>query len=100
MQNRTKEISIRKVMGASNNSLLYLLTEEYFVLVVLCLIISVPFTWYTMTDWLTTFEYRVKISPIVFVFAGAISLLIALATISTQLFKTVNTNPVKNLKYE
>lgn len=100
MQNRTKEISIRKVMGASDNSLLYLLSKEYLTLVILCLTISVPITWYLMSNWLSTFEYRVNISATIFVFAGAISLLIALATISFQLLKTVWTNPVNSLKYE
>ncbi|GHN03224.1 ABC transporter permease [Cytophagales bacterium WSM2-2] len=100
MQNRTKEISIRKVMGASEQSLFYLLSKEYLLLVVLCLAVSVPITWYLMSSWLSTFVYRVNITASVFVLAGIISLLIALSTISYQLFKTVWTNPVKNLKYE
>ncbi|MGC4020809.1 MAG: FtsX-like permease family protein, partial [Cyclobacteriaceae bacterium] len=100
MQSRTKEISIRKVMGASENSLLYLLSKEYLTLLVFCLVISIPITWYLMTDWLLTFEYRIPITANVFIFAGAISLAIALSTISFQLFKTVWTNPVKSLKYE
>lgn len=100
MQNRTKEISIRKVMGASDNSLLYLLSKEYMLLVSLCLVISVPVTWYLMSNWLASFEYRVSITANVFLMAGAISLFIALATISFQLLKTVWTNPAENLKYE
>lgn len=100
MQNRTKEISIRKVMGASDNSLLYLLSKEYMLLVGLCLIVSTPITWYLMSNWLASFEYRVNITANVFLMAGAISLFIALATISFQLLKTVWTNPAENLKYE
>jgi len=100
MQSRIKEISIRKVMGASEQSLLYLLSKEYMLLVVLCLLVSVPITWYLMSSWLSTFEYRVGITANVFVLAGAISLLIAIGTISFQLLKTVWTNPVKSLKYE
>jgi len=100
LQNRTKEISIRKVMGASESSLLYLLSREYLILVFLCLLVSVPITWYLISNWLSTFEYRVNIGAGVFVFAGAISLFIALATISFQLLKAVWTNPVNNLKYE
>ena len=100
IQNRTKEISIRKVMGASDNSLLYLLSREYLLLVIICLVISVPITWYLMSNWLSTFEYRVNIRVNIFIWAGAISLVIALATISFQLLKTVWTNPVKSLKYE
>ena len=100
MQNRTKEISIRKVMGASDNSLLYLLSKEYMMLVALSLVISIPITWYLMSNWLSSFEYRVNITANIFLLAGAISLFIALATISFQLLKTVWTNPVNNLKYE
>ncbi len=100
MQNRMKEISIRKVMGATDNSLLALLTKEYFLLIALCLLFSVPITWYLMKNWLSTFEYRVGISADIFLLAGGISLFIALATISFQTLKTVWTNPVKNLKYE
>jgi putative ABC transport system permease protein len=100
MQNRTKEISIRKVMGASENSLLVLLSKEYVILIFVCVMISVPVTWYLMQSWLTTFEYRVSIGAGIFILAGGISLLIAIATISFQTLKTVWTNPVKNLKYE
>ena len=100
MQNRTKEISIRKVMGASEQSLLMLLSKEYVFLIAVCLVISIPVTWYLMKNWLSTFEYRVGISLEVFVLAGGISLLIALATISFQTLRTVWTNPVKSFKYE
>lgn len=100
MQNRTKEISIRKVMGANDNSLLILLSKEYVILVAGSLLLSVPFTWYLMNNWLSTFEYKVGISANVFILAGAISLFIALATISFQTLKTVWTNPAKSLKYE
>jgi putative ABC transport system permease protein len=100
MHNRTKEISIRKVMGANDQSLLVLLSKEYLYMVAVCLLISVPITWYLMKNWLSTFEYRIGISPDVFILAGGISLLIALATISFQTLKTVWTNPVKSLKYE
>ncbi len=100
MQNRIKEISIRKVMGANDNSLLVLLSREYVIMVVVCLVISIPITWFLMTNWLSTFEYRVSIGAGIFLMAGGISLLIALATISYQTLKTVWTNPVKCLKYE
>jgi putative ABC transport system permease protein len=100
LQNRTKEISVRKVMGASDGSLLVLLSKEYLLLVLLCLVVSAPITWYLMSNWLSTFEYRVNIGVAVFATAGAISFFIALATISFQLLKTVRTNPANNLKYE
>ncbi len=100
MQQRTKEISIRKVMGANERSLLLLLLKEYVYLIGICLLISVPMTWYLVKNWLSTFEYRVEISFDVFVLAGGISLLIALSTIIFQTLKTVWKNPVKSLKYE
>ncbi len=100
MQNRIKEVSIRKVMGANEQSLLFLLSKEYVYLIAICLVLSVPITWSLMKNWLSTFEYRVDISPTIFILAGGISLLVALATISFQTLKTVWTNPVNSLKYE
>ncbi|MBS1557509.1 MAG: ABC transporter permease [Bacteroidetes bacterium] len=100
MQNRTKEISIRKVMGATEQSLLMLLSRDYLVLILISLVLSVPITIYLMQGWLTTFEYRVDIGWQVFVLAGGISLLIALATISYQTIKVAWTQPAEALKYE
>ena len=100
MQNRTKEISIRKVMGATEQSLLVLLSKDYVYMIGISLIFSVPFTWYLMNSWLQSFEYRVPISWEVFVLAGSLSLLIALATISYQASKTAWTQPSETLKYE
>jgi putative ABC transport system permease protein len=100
MQNRTKEISIRKVLGATEQSLLILLSKDYVFLILISLLISVPMTWYFMNDWLATFEYRVKIGPDVFLLAGGISLAIALVTISYQAIKTAWTQPADTLKYE
>jgi len=100
MQNRTKEISIRKVMGATEQSLLMLLTKDYVFLIMISLLLSVPITWYMMNQWLESFEYRVTIGWQVFVWAGALSLLIALVTISYQAIKTAWTRPAETLKYE
>lgn len=100
MQNRTKEISIRKVMGATEQSLLVLLSKDYLFLIGVSLLISIPITYYTMTAWLQSFEYRVGIGWQVFVFAGGISLLIAAITISYQTIKTAWSQPAKTLKYE
>lgn len=100
MQNRTKEISIRKVMGATEQSLLMLLTKDYVFLIIISLALSVPITWYMMNRWLESFEYRVTIGWQVFVWAGALSLFIALVTISYQAVKTAWTRPAETLKYE
>jgi len=100
MQNRTKEISIRKVMGATEQSLLILLTKDYVFLIAISLALSVPMTWYMMNQWLQSFEYRVDIGWQVFVWAGLLSLVIALITISYQAIKTAWTRPAETLKYE
>lgn len=100
MQNRTKEISIRKVLGASEQSLLLLLSKDYVLLIVISLLLSVPITWFLMKDWLSTFEYRIDIGVSVFVISGGISLAIALMTISYEAIKTAWSQPAKTLKYE
>jgi len=100
MQNRTKEITIRKVLGATEGSLLMLLSREYIVLIAICLLISVPMTIYMMQGWLSTFEYRVPIGWVVFVVSGGISLAIAMLTIGHQTLKTAWTQPAEALKYE
>lgn len=100
MQNRTKEISIRKVMGASEQSLLALLSKDYIYLIGVSLLISIPITFYAMSGWLESFEYRVAIGWQVFLLAGGISLMVALVTISYQAIKTAWSQPAKTLKYE
>jgi len=100
MQNRTKEMSIRKVMGATVRSLLLLLSKEYILLILMCLLLSVPATYYLMTGWLQSFEYRIKIGADAFLLAGGISLGIALLTISYQALKTASAQPAETLKYE
>ncbi len=100
MQNRTKEISIRKVMGATEQSLLVLLSKDYVLLIGLSLLLSVPITWYMMSTWLQSFQYRIEVSWKVFALAGGLSLMIALITISYQAIKTAWTRPAETLKYE
>lgn len=100
MQNRVKEISIRKVLGATEQSLLVLLSKEYVFLILICVALSVPITIYLMKGWLASFEYRVDIGAEVFLVAGGISLLIAILTISYQTIRTAWTQPAETLKYE
>ena len=100
MQNRVKEVSIRKVLGATERSLFILLSREYVLLIIISLLISVPITWYFMSDWLVTFEYRVAITPGDFVIAGVTAMLIALITISHQAIKTAWSQPARTLKCE
>ncbi len=100
LQNRTKEISIRKIMGATEQSLLILLSKEYFYLVIISLLISVPVTWYLMKGWLSSFQYKIEMGIGVFLTAGAIGLVIAFVTIFYQALKTTWTSPAETLKYE
>jgi putative ABC transport system permease protein len=100
MQNRIKEISIRKVLGATERSLLMLLSRDYVYLILISLLLSVPVTWYLVSSWLSTFEYRIAIGPEAFLIAGGISLLIALVTISYQAIKTAWSQPAETLKCE
>ncbi len=100
MQNRIKEIGIRKVMGATQGSLLYLLSREYILLIVICLGVSIPLTVYWMQNWLSIFQYRVPLGWTPFALAGLISLLIAAFAIGYQTIKAAATEPAKTLKYE
>ena len=97
---RTKEIGIRKVLGASVVGVTALLSKDFLKLVFLASIIAFPIAWLLMNKWLQDFAYRVKISWWVFILAGIIALLIALITISFQSIKAAIANPVKSLRTE
>lgn len=99
-EQRTKEISIRKVLGASFNRILVLLTQNFLILLSVSLVISIPIGWYLMSEWLTEFEYRVDLGWDVFLLAGVIVALISLITISFESIKALFVNPVKGLRSE
>ncbi len=99
-ERRTKEIGIRKVLGASVPGITGLLTKDFLKLVSISAIIAFPIAWWTMHSWLRGFEYRVGISWWVFAAAGVLALLIALITISTQAIRAAVANPVKSLRTE
>ncbi|MFC0185810.1 putative ABC transport system permease protein [Pseudarcicella hirudinis] len=100
VESRTKEIGIRKVLGASVMNITGLLSKDFLILVGIALLISSPLAYYFMNKWLTDFAYRVEISWLIFVLAGTIAVLIALITISYQAIRAALMNPVKSLRTE
>ncbi|WP_188766575.1 ABC transporter permease [Emticicia aquatilis] len=97
---RTKEIGIRKVLGASIPSLVMLLSKEFLILVAIAIVIASPIAYYAMDKWLTDFEYRIDIGWQIFALAGCVAVIIALLTVSYQAIRAALMNPVKSLKSE
>ena len=100
VQQRTKEIGVRKILGAGIQDLMLLLTKDFIRLVVLANFIAWPLGWWLMNNWLTDFAYHIHISAWVFIWAGLVAFLIALITISFQAVKAALANPVKSLRTE
>jgi putative ABC transport system permease protein len=99
-ERRTKEISIRKTLGASVTHILTMLNKEVVVLIAISLLISSPVAWFFIHQWLQNFAYHASLSLWVFILAGAGALLIALATISFQTIRSATANPVEGLRNE
>ncbi|NVM63368.1 putative ABC transport system permease protein [Mucilaginibacter sp. SG538B] len=97
---RTREIGIRKVLGASVSGIVNMLSAEFLKLVILSSLIAFPLAWLTMHRWLQDFAYRIAIGWWVFALAGMVALVIAFATVSFQALKAALTNPVKSLRSE
>lgn len=99
-EQRTKEIGIRKVLGASVANLLRLLSKEFVLLVTISCIIAVPVAWYYLGQWLSNYDYRVEISWLVFIAAAVLALIITLFTVGFQAIKAATANPVTSLRNE
>jgi len=97
---RSKEIGVRKVLGASVSSITALLSKDFVKLVIISIVIASPIAWWAMSKWLQDFSYRISIGWWIFVMAAAVALLIALLTVSFQSIKAAMANPIKSLKTE
>jgi putative ABC transport system permease protein len=99
-EQRTKEIGIRKVLGASVTQIVQLLSKDFLRLVILGIVIASPIAYWAMNKWLQDFAYRVEISWWIFALAGIIAIIIALLTVSYQSIRAALANPVKSLRTE
>ena len=97
---RTKEIGIRKVLGASMSKIILLLSKEFITWVLIANIFAWPMAWFIMTKWLQNFAYKIELSWWIFGGAGVVALSIALLTVSVQAIKAATANPIESLKYE
>jgi len=97
---RTKEVGIRKVLGATNMGIVRLMTREFVKWVLIANIIAWPIAWYGIRRWLENYAYRMEITPTLFVFSGLIAIIMAVLTVSYQSIKTARANPIDSLRYE
>ncbi|HYK47428.1 MAG TPA: ABC transporter permease, partial [Parafilimonas sp.] len=99
-ESRTKEIGMRKVLGASVTNITALLSKDFIKLVLISIVIASPVAWYAMNNWLQNYNYRIQVNAWIFLEAGSLALLIAFLTVSYQAIKAAVANPVKSLRTE
>ena len=100
VEQRAKEIGIRKVMGVSVRGIVMLLSKDFVKLVVIANAIAWPVAYWAMRDWLENFAYRIEQSWVVFALSGGVTLVLALLTVGYQVWKAARANPVDALRYE
>jgi putative ABC transport system permease protein len=99
-EKKTKEIGIRKVLGATETQITVLLSRNFTILIIISFVIVSPITYWVLSQWLEEFAYRININPLIFIGGGVIALVIALLTISYHTIRSARTNPVNTLRYE
>jgi putative ABC transport system permease protein len=99
-EQRTKEIGVRKVLGATVNNIVMMLSRDFLMLIVIASLIAFPVAWWAMYKWLQDFEYRIEVGWWIFVFSGFVAVLVALFTVSFQAVRAAVSNPIKSLRTE
>ena len=99
-ERRTKEIGVRKVLGATVADILLLLSREFLLLLAVAMLIAWPVAWYVMDKWLANFAYRIELDWLTFLAGGLIALTVAALTVGYQALRAATTDPVKALHYE
>ncbi len=99
-ERRTKEVGIRKVLGASVSSVVLMLTKEFVILVIIANVVTWPIAYYSIQNWLQEYAYRIELGFDIFIYAGLMALAIALLTVGYQAIRAATANPVESLKYE
>jgi len=97
---KTKEIGVRKVLGASVQNIVLLFSKEYVILILIGFGLAAPVSWYVMSQWLKDFAYKITLGPTIFIAGLGVTFLIALATVGYRSFKAATVNPAKSLKSE